>query len=504
MAKLIDSVKALGEKITGEKINGDTLFAAVKDAGEKMTGKELEGKGLNDVIAETAKEYQGGGGTVVVDELPKTGEANTIYELHEQIEHAYNWVAEINVLINEGNFNPVQNGGYLLVVETYDDMLAKVNEDTHLQEMTPAFVYLRAEDRMFANIVDAESGNIMRMEFQKNSAYSFELEGKHLYVLKSIHTGEEITEDIQYYGVLYNGNEVELHYNQDKAFILHQATSDYMDFFNATGVNLHQVSTLPTASEAVANYLDDLIVMAGRLYVKINDQIKDCYGACEDYYWDDELPNFVAVTEESTEEPVIYTGELKWHDNSDPLYSEIPYQDIFDDNVGAWFFQPGQGGEKVSYWVYANNVWTNLDNVGEIVMPVTSVGDYGFNSTGLDLEYFDFYINGIKAECVQYGTLVVGGDGETEEDPRVCPIGYLKGIVLPTTESNHYSVEVRFKGTFEQISGLKYLQLSILGFGDNMWSISSNIIKQRNLLDPMTLEFDGLHEILIGCRTDTL
>ena len=54
MAKLIDSVKALGEAITGEKIEGDTLFAAVKDACEKMTGKEIKGKGLNDIIAETA------------------------------------------------------------------------------------------------------------------------------------------------------------------------------------------------------------------------------------------------------------------------------------------------------------------------------------------------------------------------------------------------------------------------------------------------------------------
>ena len=61
MAELIKSVKALGEAITGEKIEGDTLFEAVKDAGEKMTGKELEGKELNDIIAETAEEYEGGG-----------------------------------------------------------------------------------------------------------------------------------------------------------------------------------------------------------------------------------------------------------------------------------------------------------------------------------------------------------------------------------------------------------------------------------------------------------
>ena len=68
MAELIKSVKALGEAITGEKIEGDTLFAAVKDAGKKMTGKELEGKELNDIIAETAKAYEGGGSSLI--EIP--------------------------------------------------------------------------------------------------------------------------------------------------------------------------------------------------------------------------------------------------------------------------------------------------------------------------------------------------------------------------------------------------------------------------------------------------
>lgn len=71
MAELIKSVKALGEAITGEKIEGDTLFAAVKDAGKKMTGKELKGKELNDIIAETADAYEGGGtGGSSVIEVP--------------------------------------------------------------------------------------------------------------------------------------------------------------------------------------------------------------------------------------------------------------------------------------------------------------------------------------------------------------------------------------------------------------------------------------------------
>ncbi len=84
MAELIKSVKALGEAITGEKIEGDTLFEAVKDAGEKMTGKELEGKELNDIIAETADAYEGGGAyiTLPIDSKGKHAKPTPLTYLH--------------------------------------------------------------------------------------------------------------------------------------------------------------------------------------------------------------------------------------------------------------------------------------------------------------------------------------------------------------------------------------------------------------------------------------
>ena len=66
MAELLNSIKAFGEKTTGEKIEGDTLFETMKDMGEKMTGKEIKGKNLIDVIDETTEGYEGGGGTKVV------------------------------------------------------------------------------------------------------------------------------------------------------------------------------------------------------------------------------------------------------------------------------------------------------------------------------------------------------------------------------------------------------------------------------------------------------
>ena len=42
MANLIKSVKAFGEKATGQKINGSTLMGVMRDMGQKMTGKEIK------------------------------------------------------------------------------------------------------------------------------------------------------------------------------------------------------------------------------------------------------------------------------------------------------------------------------------------------------------------------------------------------------------------------------------------------------------------------------
>lgn len=61
MANLINSLKAFGEKVTGEKIEGETLIDSMKDMGKKMTGKEIEGNSLLAIIDETTEGYEGGG-----------------------------------------------------------------------------------------------------------------------------------------------------------------------------------------------------------------------------------------------------------------------------------------------------------------------------------------------------------------------------------------------------------------------------------------------------------
>lgn len=70
MADLINSIKAFGEKVTGEKIEGTTLIDSMKDMGKKMTGKEIEGNSLLAIIDETTEGYEGGDGGASMVELP--------------------------------------------------------------------------------------------------------------------------------------------------------------------------------------------------------------------------------------------------------------------------------------------------------------------------------------------------------------------------------------------------------------------------------------------------
>ena len=70
MADLISSIKAFGEKVTGEKIEGTTLIDSMKDMGKKMTGKEIEGNSLLAIIDETTEGYEGGDGGASMIEVP--------------------------------------------------------------------------------------------------------------------------------------------------------------------------------------------------------------------------------------------------------------------------------------------------------------------------------------------------------------------------------------------------------------------------------------------------
>jgi len=456
MAKLLDSVKALGEKITGEKINGDTLFDAVKDAGEKMTGKEIEGKELNDLIAETAKEYQGGGGTVVVNELPETGEEHTIYELHQNVEPAYNWVEMVtNQMLND---NVAINDGYkLLIFDTYKQMEDIFNtieikdEDTNIPL---GFAYLRNEDKLYTIKVmlkiPAGQGWVFE-ECEKISNYKFKIfnDRTFLCILKS-YDGYNKKEG-KGYGTLYDNTKVELGGidAEDIAgtygFILHQATIDAMVSFISVGITNHPVTQLPTAQELVANYLDELIVNEGFIAVEIDEAVKSNIPDNGKYHWVPELENFYQPWEEGAEPSEIYTGELEWQDvPSETVHTEIPYQDIFDGDLEEWIFKPEQGGEKVSYWIYASNKWVNID---DITTPSTSLG-VTYSNIRLEQpnvpnvnEAVDIYYGEEKLEINDYYVFYP----QTEEHSPIVAYATVSGLPLLTSDTHQFTLKIHPK-----------------------------------------------------------
>lgn len=380
MAKLIDSVKALGEKITGEKINGDTLFDAVKDAGEKMTGKEIEGKELNDVIAETAKEYQGGGGAVVVDELPETGEVNTIYELHEQVEPAYNWVAEITQEMIDNNVYPIpyyQNEPYIFIFDTHEQMETVVNQYYKDDNSHRSYCYTRTDDKLYEVYFDGELG-LQINECTKTANYSFippHSQHGNIYILKSF---DGYDGDGNPVGTLYDGVTSVLlgTYGLDAntGFILTQVTDNIYSML--CSCETYPVCCKVTEVPVVTNgNLPSEFYIDGDSYplpaILINDQFKYYLEETDNYtLWDagEGGVYFGAKPFEQGAEPERYTGELEWEDGLpgwvDTIYNDIPYNEVLNHDVSDWFFQPEQGGEKVSYWVYANNKWVNMNDIG--------------------------------------------------------------------------------------------------------------------------------------------
>ena len=394
MAKLLDSVKALGEKITGEKINGDTLFDAVKDAGEKMTGKEIEGKELNDVIAETAKEYQGGGGTVVVDELPETGEEHIIYELRETSKASYGWmfsgIPTTNISSN-----------YFLVFDTYEQMTSTINaikiDDNTLDE--DYYAYIRNTNQMyFFSIFFPEDGDAYWVfnEQQKKvdesgTDYAFQLKTMEdyqtFYILKEF-VGNEgyIPDGGNTYSYLTLDNKEVYIGHEGFGYILSDIVHpNYVaaQIFVSMGATVIS-NKLPNSVELEEDYYKLLRATGGENHSIIcyNTSNNKYYGLVSDgvdYYWynnhkDREGCYFAQNVEEVPgQEPPHYEGELVWDElrvDKLPNYDEIPYEGIINNKLGdtPWIFQPQKEGEITStYWIYSNGIWTNTEDIGKPV-----------------------------------------------------------------------------------------------------------------------------------------
>lgn len=312
----------------------------------------------------------GSGGTEAINELPETGKEHTIYELHQNIEPSYNWVARVTDKMTD-----IAPSRSMLIFDTYEQMTNIIEHNNIFSYSAYYYAYLRNEDKLYDVELDSRSGQLKYRECNKISNYTFDVDGmEYIYVLKSYEGWDEATD--KYYCTLYDGTKVELG-NFDSirhnAFILHQAIFECMFIFTNFASIIPSVTQLPTAQEAVNNYLDELIANGGYIFVEIDGVVKGSLESSETYYFDMELENFYT----NDENPVIYTGPLEWKDVPSTVFTEIPYNDI--NELKNWLFKPTQAGEKVSYWIYTNDNWFNIDEIANYTANqifVQTVGDY--------------------------------------------------------------------------------------------------------------------------------
>lgn len=192
MASLIKSVKAFGEKATGQKINGDTLMGVMKDMGQKMTGKEIKGNSLLDIIDATTEDYAGGGAKVVT-ELPQVGEPHTIYELQETKVADFPWLL---TMFDRNAFYPTINRPFV-VIETEEQ---NTQEYLKLDGDTNCFVYVKTTNKVYSWKIGEDVYSVEEIEPEDyiyyDSKYAFAILKDFDYHVTTTQPGEEYHDPI--------------------------------------------------------------------------------------------------------------------------------------------------------------------------------------------------------------------------------------------------------------------------------------------------------------------
>lgn len=387
--------------------------------------------------------YDISGGAVVVEELPEVGDEHTIYELQETSKDAYNWAAYTPTNLDDDWFSISRVSLGTFIFDTYEQMTSVFENITQPDEpLLYYFAYIRTEDKLYV-IHSTEEGWSFE-ERVKSSAYTFgrpDVEEGNIYILKSYEGYDETTN--KYYGTLLDNTRVELNSGQDVAFILTQVVDygrmEYGLLFNKYTV--HPVTTLPTAQEAVENYLDELIANNGFLAVEIEGQIKECVADNGNYYWMNNpeigAPNFYI----GGENPVVYTGALQWENiPSEVIFDTIPYQKIINENPDIWEFHPQKAGEIItSYWIYTNGEWVNIDEIPDpnlIKIGITCTNG-NYNVQTLPLDALKIVYDDVEYKITQYAKTVYEG----EVVNTITYYGYIE-IPMPTQDNLTHTISV--------------------------------------------------------------
>lgn len=371
------------------------------------------------------EETGGGGGTRVVSELPETGEEHIIYELQETSKASYGLMFALQPSMSTPS-------GYFLVFDTYEQMTTTINA-IKIDENTvddAYYSYIRNENKVyFFHLHFQEDGPTywefeeqQKKEDESGTDYAFQLvtlkDNQTFYILKEFVGNERPIVDggWEYSCLTLDNKEVYLGHT-GVGLILRDIVHPKGAIANAFVIADLAITCnkLPNSVELEKDYYKLLRASKGKFifcYYETTNKYYNLSPQTDNYYWYNDLEDrdncYFAQNIKVEGEPPHYIGELEWTEipiDSMPQFNEIPYNDIIKNTLKSpmWYFTPQKGGEVTStYWIYTNNEWVNVDDIGEPKIPIIYFNWYdGERFTGLDINSITLQVNDKKVDFIE-------------------------------------------------------------------------------------------------------
>ena len=384
-------------------------------------------------------EVDGGGGTKVVTELPEVGEEHIVYELHQEVPADFPWLLTM--------FD--RNGVYphpkfsVIVVETEEQ---NTQEYLKLDGDTNCFVYVKTTNKVYSWTIGEDFYNIEEIVpddyIYYASKYTFAILKDFDYHVTKAQPGEEHHDPIlDGTGHFLDGTEFNYDSESGVPLVLTDAKNPIGLNNHLLGIgncqNINDTSELPTAKQAVDGNMCDVDGFVDYpIYITLQNKLAYWNETETDTYsWDQRKQKFGVVGSTSF---VEYTGELQWDTETISVINKIDAS-LLDIGRVIPVFNPQPAHTEVSYWIYSNNEWVNIDEIPDpntVKIGITCTnGDW--NVPTLPLNTITVTYDDVDYRVTQYAETRV----PTEQSDTVTYYGYIE-VPMPTQDSLTHTFKV--------------------------------------------------------------